>query len=398
MKNKADKKWLEVLDFLQNELPKRHKNLYFNTNETAYLNKIQFLRNKLNHLDNYMINVEIAKIVASVGDAHTTIDIPVYYLCPLEFYWFSGGIYAVNTAKADEVLRYKKITHMDGVDIATVIEKMSTMISHENQSYLKSLLPKYLPAIEYLYGLQIARTVSGLTFTYEDESGNGGEWFVSSCPLSKYQEQLNANRIAFPLDKLPLFRKNPNQYYWMEYLKESNTLYFKYNICKEMDDESVKVFGEKILRAIRQNKIDKLVIDMRNNTGGNSTLLDSFIDILAKCGHINQYGKIFVIIGRDTFSSALLNVYSLKNKTRAILVGEPTGGKPNCYGEVKRIQLEQSGFRISYSTQYYHLIEDDLMTSLFPDVQTEYSINDYIGLSDPCMEYILLTTMPPDNS
>lgn len=391
MKNKTDKKWLEVLDFLQNELPRQHKNLYFNTSETEYLNKIQSLRNELNYLDNYMINVGIAKIVASVGDAHTAIDIPVYYLCPLEFYWFSDGIYAVNTTKSDEVLRYKKITHIDGVDIETVIEKMSTMISHENQSYLKSLLPKYLPAIEYLYGLQIARTVSGLTFTYETESGNGCEWFVPSCPLFKYQEQLKVNRVSFHLDKLPFFRKNPDQYYWMEYLKESNTLYFKYNLCKEMGDESVQTFGERLLRAIRDNKTEKLVIDMRNNTGGNSTLLDSFIDALAKCDHINQPGKIFVIIGRDTFSSALLNVYSLKNKTRAILVGEPTGGKPNCYGEVKRIKLEQSCFRISYSTQYYHLIEDDLMPSLFPDVQKEYSIQDYIGFSDPCMEHILLS-------
>lgn len=389
MKIKVDNKWFEVLDFLQNELPRRHKNLYFKTNEAEYLNQIQSLRNSLNHLENHVINAEISKIVASVGDAHTSIDIPVYYLCPLEFYWFSDGIYVVNTAKEDEVLRYKRITHIDGVNIETVIEKMSTMISHENHSYLKSLLPKYLPAVEYLYGLQLARTVSGLTFTYENESGNGSEWFVPSCPLFKYQDQLNGNRFSFPPDKLPLFRKNPDQYYWMEYLKESKTLYFKYNICKEMADESVQAFGERLLRAVRRKKPEKLVIDMRNNTGGNSTLLDPVIDSLAKCDHINQHSKIFVIIGRDTFSSALLNVYSLRNKTRAILVGEPTGGKPNCYGEVLRVNLEQYGLRISYSTKYYHLIEDDLMPSLFPDVQKEYSIQDYIGLLDPCMEYIL---------
>ncbi len=388
MKNKADEKWFEVLDFLQNELPKRHKSLYFKISEAEYRDLIQSLRNKLNHLENPVIKAEIAKIVASVGDAHTSIDIPVYYLCPLEFYWFSDGIYAVNTAKSDEVLRYKRITHIDGVNIETVIEKMSTMISHENHSYLMSLLPKYLPAIELLYGLQIARTVNGLTFTYENEGGYAGEWFVPSCPFPKYQEQLNGNRVVFPVDKLPLFRKNQDRYYWMEYLKETKTIYFKYNICKEMADESVQAFGNRLLRAVRENEPEKLVIDMRNNTGGNSTLLDPFIDALAECGHINQHGKIFVIIGRDTFSSALLNVYSLKNKTCAILVGEPTGGKPNCYGEVLRSKLEQSGLLISYSTKYYHLTEDDLMPSLFPDVQKEYSIQDYIGLSDPCMEYI----------
>lgn len=365
---------------MQHELPRQHKNLYFTTSEVEYLSRIQSLRNELHHLENLVINAELAKIIASVGDAHTSIDIPVYFLCPLEFYWFSDGIYVINTAKSDEVLRYKKITHIDGVDIETVIEKMSTMISHENHSYLMSLLPKYLPAIEFLYGLQIARTVSGLTFTYENVSGNGSEWFVPSCPFSEYQEQLSGNRVSFPVDKLPLFRKNPDRYYWMEYLKESKILYFKYNICREMQDESVAAFGERLLRLVEENEPEKFVIDMRNNTGGNSTLLDPFIDELAKCEHINQTGKLFVIIGRDTFSSALLNVYSLRYKTRAILVGEPTGGKPNCYGEVQRVRLEHSGFVISYSTKYYHLIEDDLMPSLFPDVKKEYSIQDYIGL------------------
>jgi hypothetical protein len=391
VKKKVDQKWLEVLDFLQYELPKRHKNLYFQTSEANYLAQIHSLRNELNRLERPVINSEIAKIVASVGDAHTSIDIPVYYLCPLEFYWFKDGIYAINTTKSDEVLRYKKITHIDGMDIGTVITKMSTMISHENNSYLKAMLPKYLPAIEFLYGLQIARTINGLTITYESVSGNVGEWFVPSYPFSEYQEQLNENRVAFPVDNLPLFRRDPDRHYWMEYLKKPRTLYFKYNICKEMAEESVQAFGERLLDVIREDAPEKLVIDMRNNTGGNSTLLDPFIDALAKCDQINQQGRLFVIIGRDTFSSALLNVFSLKNKTHALLVGEPTGGKPNCYGEVLRVKLEQSGLRISYSTKYYHLIEDDHMLSLSPDMQQEYSIQDYLGLSDPCMEYILLS-------
>ena len=389
MKQKIDKKWLEVLDFLQNKLPMLHKNLYYTTNEAEYLERIHSLVNKLEHLEDLTINAEIAKIVASVGDAHTSVDIPVHYLCPLEFYWFSDGIYAINTAKSDEVLRYKRITQIDGIGIETVIEKMSAMISHENQSYLKSLLPKYLPAVEYLYGLGIARTVKGLTFTVENEIGHVSEWFVPSCPFAEYQELLRENRVYFPAETLPLFRKNPDRNYWMEYLKNQRLLYFKYNICKEMQDETVKAFGERLLRSVEENEPEKLVIDMRNNTGGNSTLLDPFIDKLVKCERINQPGKIYVIIGRDTFSSALLNVYSMKNKTRATLVGEPTGGKPNCFGEVLRVRLD-SGFLISYSTKYYHLIEDDLMSSLFPDVQLEYSMQNYIELADPFMEYIMM--------
>lgn len=388
MNKKSDIKWLEILDFLEHEMPGRHKNLYFSANEQEYLSRIHTLRKNLDRLEALEIQIHLAKIIASIGDAHTSIDFPVNVLCPLEFYWFSDGIYPVNTAKADLVLRYKKIIRINGMTIETVIDKMSEMISHENQSYLKSLLPKYLPAIEFLYGLQIVDSIQGCTFTYLDESGDAQDWFVPARHFSHYQSQLQENRVDFVHDKLPLFRRNSECNYWMEYLEPSKTLYFKYNICKVMADESIDAFSEKWLEFIEENMPEKLVIDMRNNTGGNSTLLDPFIEALSKINYLKQPGKLFVIIGRDTFSSALLNVFSLKNTMGAILIGEPTGGKPNCYGEVLRIKMKHSGIVINYSTKYYHLIESDSMLSLLPDVQIEYTIQDYINLTDPCMDYL----------
>ncbi len=389
MRQNEDKKWVEALDFLYKELPRRHKNLYYSISEMDYLESIRSLKKAVPGLGSDEIKVQIAKIIASVGDAHTSINIPVYYLCPLEFYWFSDGIYSINTSKSAEALLYKKITHIDGMEIEKVIEKLSTIISHENQSYLKSLLPKYLPAIELLYGLKIARKVSGLTVTFQNEKGDHEDWFVNSYPFHEYVEQLQSNRINIAEDKLPLYRKNSGQNYWMEYMDEAKTLYFNYRTCKEMANESVADFGKRLMNFINTSAAEKLVIDMRNNTGGNSTLLDPFIVELKECDKINQIGKLFVILGRDTFSSALLNVYSLKNSTNAILVGEPSGGKPNCYGEVQRSTLKHSGFTVIYSTEYYHLIEDDFILSLLPDVEKELTMQDYIDNADPCMEYIL---------
>ncbi len=66
---------------------------------------------------------------------------------------------------------------------------------------------------------------------------------------------------------------------------------------------------------------------------------------MAGRGGIDQRGKIFVVIGRRTFSSGLLNAHDLAARTRAILIGEPTGGKPNSYGEVESFTLPRSGLR-----------------------------------------------------
>ncbi|MGL4875791.1 MAG: peptidase S41, partial [Clostridium sp.] len=73
-----------------------------------------------------------------------------------------------------------------------------------------------------------------------------------------------------------------------------------------------------------------------------------------------------------------LNAYEFKFFTNAEILGEPSGGKPNCYGEILKFTLPNSKFTISYSTKYYKLIEDDNILALYPDKNIYESINDYI--------------------
>jgi C-terminal processing protease CtpA/Prc len=177
--------------------------------------------------------------------------------------------------------------------------------------------------------------------------------------------------------------------YEFEYIKKYNTVYFNYSSCRNMLEKDVLTFSEELIMFIEENNIEKLVIDLRNNFGGDSTLLDPFIKYVSNNVGLNKKGNIFVIVGRDTFSSALLNAFSLKENTEALFIGEPTGGKPNCYGEVQRFSLKNSGLSITYSTEYYKLIEDDDRLSFEPDIIIDLSINNYINNEDPCLEYAL---------
>ncbi|WP_406542340.1 S41 family peptidase [Clostridium ljungdahlii] len=138
---------------------------------------------------------------------------------------------------------------------------------------------------------------------------------------------------------------------------------------------------------INKEDVQKLVIDLRNNGGGVSTILNDFIKKISK-SKMNQNGKIYVIIGRKTFSSAVLNVIDLKKNTKAIFVGEPTSGKPNHYGEVKKFKLPNSGLTIKYSTKHFNNYDND-DSEFIPDKEITASIKDYINNVDPVMDYII---------
>ena len=109
---------------------------------------------------------------------------------------------------------------------------------------------------------------------------------------------------------------------------------------------------------------------------------------LAAARQINRKGRLFVVLGRRTFSSAILNAIDLKKKTEAVFYGEPTGGKPNHYGEIRTLTLPHLGLKVSYSTKYFQFVEGD-EPSLIPDVLVELALDDYLALRDPVLEAIL---------
>lgn len=359
-------RWLEDINFLSFELPLKHKNLFFLKNKEDFFNEIANLKMNIEAFSDYEIKLEIAKIVASIRDAHTSVPLQINLLLPLELYWFSGGIYLISTLPQYKEILYCKIIKVNKIDIEEVIKILSSIISYENEPYLKSQLPKYFPAIELLYDLGISNDTNSLELTFEDENNKIKNLEIESLNLRDWKKNLSLiNNNLVRSNNLPLYRRHSDKYYWFEYVDSSKTVYFKYNSCRDMLPTDVFTFCNQLINFIEANPVEKLIIDLRNNFGGNSLLLNPFVDYIKHCEKINKKGNFFVIVGRATFSSALLNAFSLKENTSAIFIGEPTGGKPNCYGEVKRFTLKNSGLTICYSTKYYKIIEDDSQPSFF---------------------------------
>lgn len=376
-------KWYEDIEFLKNTLVSKHKNLFFNITKEEFERKIEDLKDIVEKLDYNDMKVEISRVVASIRDAHTAVKLPINNLLPLEFYWFKEGIYIVKALEGYKELKYSKVIEINDIPIDEIIIYLTEIISHENKSYLKAHLVKYLQAIEVLYGAMIVGNTENCNIKIETLNGQVKTKNIRAIDINEYNS-LN-NGLEY---KTPLYIKNSNRNYWFEYLEKENLIYFKYNSCKEDIENPIKDFIKNMINFIEENNIEKLVVDLRNNTGGDSRLLDPFIEYIKENKILNSQGNLFVVIGRDTFSSAMLNAFSLKKNTKAILIGEPTGGKPNCYGEIEKFNLPNSKFLVTYSTEYYKLIDDDI-ESLFPDINIEISIYDFINGKDKVMEKIM---------
>jgi hypothetical protein len=381
-------KWLEDIDYLHKNLPLKHINAYHSIKKEDFDKEIEDLKNDVPKLEDFDIKCRLAQIVASIGDAHTSLNLSsdnsLSY--PLTIRWFGEELRVIAADKAHKAILGKKLTHINDIPINELMRKTDTLISHENGQWLKVKDVQYvvMPGVLKFLGITAEDTAE---FTFEDDNND-----ISKSDL-RPQACVPENMVDI-IDQMPVkplrFQYDHNSiadtFYWYRYIPEDKILYFQYNECMDRnlarDSGNVnfekypdfKIFSDGLLKVIAENNIDKFVIDLRSNTGGNSTLMSGLADKLA--GIENLKGKVFVLIGRETYSSGVIAAVDLLDGTNAIFCGEPTGGNVNGYGDIRGLLLKNSKLQISYATQYFDL-SDKYKGNIVPEMEVNETFNSY---------------------
>jgi len=381
-----EEKWREDLKYLAEELPKRHKNLFFKITREQFYREVARIAGSVPKLSDAEIRLALWRLTAMIGDAHTRIQYGREKIYPILLYQFSDGVFVAAATEEYKNALGAKLVKIGKTDVERAKEIVRSIITVENESWFKQQFPNYLTDPEVLYLLRILPSAAEGDFTFKDR--NGKQFVIRLRPVSAKEEV----RLLRPFDstpgKTPLYLRNPEQYYWREYLADSKTLYLHYRRCANMPSLPFNKFAEALLEFMDENPVERMVIDLRLNGGGNSAIFDPFIAALSKRRDVNQTGRLFVLIGRATFSSAYLNALRLKRDTKAILVGEPAGQRPNAYGEVRTMNLPHSKLLVQYSTKYLKTMDGDPLT-LAPDVLVERSSWDYASGRDPVLDRAL---------
>jgi hypothetical protein len=104
-------------------------------------------------------------------------------------------------------------------------------------------------------------------------------------------------------------------------------------------------------------------------------------------------GRVFVIVGMHTFSSAVIDAMQLVRRLHARLVGGPTAGAPSGYGEVGSFELPHAHLRVQFSTR--HFANPDFPgDALRPDLPVTVRAADWFAGRDPALDAILAAPVP----
>lgn len=404
--------WRSDLAFLADEIESRHPRPYHSVSKEDFAGAVAALDEALPGLGYPETLVELSRLVALLGpgDGHSRLRLDPRFVpgqVPLRFWHFSEGLWIRSASSDHASLAGKRIIGLGGRTVDEALALVGEIVGADNDFDRRLKVPIYLLMPEILQGLGLAST-EGLAIETATADGGTESHLVPFIPWPEGGHHSIAGVAHDPVHlgagsdwvdmrpaeiAAPLYLSRPDDWYWMEELEEGRVVYAQFNVVGNQDDKKpLSEFFAELFEKAEPEKVEKLILDVRLNGGGNNFFNRPFIHGLIRSDTKNRRGHTFILTGRNTFSAAQNLVTKLSHETEAVFVGEPTGGRPNHFGDARRITLPKSGLDVSISTLYW---QDggpmDERPWVPPDIAVDTTGADYAAGRDPVLETILAT-------
>lgn len=359
-----DTGWRADLRHVASEIARRSPHFATRVDQGPFDAAVNQLHEDIPRLTDAQIYVELMKLLRLLGDGHAGIyppddDVALRRALPVQCYEFTEGLFITATAPEHRQLLGAQVLRFDGHPVAEVAAALEPLVARDNEHWLSLRVPQLMRRSAVMHAVGMAADAEKAVLGVRLADGSASEVVV---PADTVETQLVSERPCPPSwlflpeqlpGELPLYLRNAGAMYWFEYLAAERLAYVQFNGVGDDQAEPVRRFWERLFDVIDRQGAERLVVDLRFNGGGNTFLTLPLLHRIVGHQRINQRGRLFVIIGRNTFSAAQNFATMLDCHTNAVFVGEPTGSSPNFVGETVPFGLPYSGLRGNVSDLYW---------------------------------------------
>lgn len=306
-----------------------------------------------------------SRVLRSLHDAHTAI-VPASSteVLPVRLVWRGDHLACVQGACSGS-----GVVALDGTSVTELRDRNRALSSAERTELPDARLPAALVTRESLELLGVApRGAVALTL---DDGGDLPVAFVAA-PVT-------------PSPRGPRWHTDP----------VAGAAVLELTVCA--NDDEYRAALASMFGAVAADGIDTVVVDLRNNGGGDSRVIDEFVRYLdvdrfrafgrvdVRTGALRKTelpavapvdhprigpfaGEVVVLTSRFTFSSALAFAASLQDQGLARVVGEEPAGYASAQWDVVEVRLRHSGIRATVSTAAFWRPDVTAGPVLVPDV------------------------------
>lgn len=348
----------------------------------------------------------IAPVVTLIGDGHTMTRFPYNDIftdslkrLPIYIGVMTDRSLITETCIDSIIPANSKILSINSLSADSMIKAMLPFMSGEREFYRISRLDKQFAALfEMLYG---GKTEYLVEYT---EPGSK-KVRKASVPASTHKEMLRRSPKTAPKFELPPYKFMIDD--------KNGVAIMEFNKC--INPSKMTAFCDSMFNELEAHNIKKLIIDIRNNGGGDSKVGDVLLKRLAKkpftqtaailakvspaaierfgegdpgmlyfempeSGYIKPLpdgkghfdGETILLTGNHTFSSASSFANAFKEAECGTIIGEETGGMNVTFGDMMYWTMPISGIvtTISYKRFWFMNSDENDIHGVIPHIPT----------------------------
>ena len=327
-KLKQNNQKYKMYDIL-NLIEEKHIDMYFNISKKEldkYINEIIKKYEINDDYDLYYYTNMIIKKIFGIYDSHTKLlfEKGDFYL-PVRLKYINNKLYIIRTTKETKTLLYSEVKKIENIDINIIIEEIKSIVASSTEEYVTSQIELFLINGYKIKSLpSIDSKLDEFNFTVNKDEK------IIDMKLTKDEGYL------LPVNK-------PKENYSYE-LKDDKII-IVYNKCREEYDGQMIEFVNKIESESKKFGIEKFIVDIRGNQGGNSEIINPLIEFL-------KDKKTVTLVDEYVFSGGRFAILDLKN-INSKFVGTGIGTQLNCFGNAPVTRYDK--FIIPISNKYFYM-------------------------------------------
>lgn len=372
--------WHQDLAAFARELPLRHANAFYSISRSTFDAEVAELDGRIESANGDEMFAGLQRIAKSIGDGHTGVVAPNdRRVMPLKVAKFGNDFRIVAVGSGLERAFGARVAKIGGVPIGEVWRRVMTLTSSDELDELRTgeaLI--YLSRGYALHGLGVTSDRKHAVYSLEDDARHGFDLDVAGLMPGQ-----DAN-LKSPGEEKSLRLMQKDATFACGTPSNSNAVYCVWRGYQDLDK-----FAKEMFALVGTSHTDKLILDMRDNGGGDNTVgYSEIIKPLLAHADLNRKGHLYVLVGAETFSAAMNNAAQFQDETNAILVGETIGERPNSYQEPRQFRLPNSHLVVRASTLYYTFRKKG-ENAVRPDKEIIPTWEDVKAGRDPVLDWTL---------
>jgi hypothetical protein len=343
-----DQRWLQDIAYLATELPAVREAGLGDVTPAAWHAAAVSLAAAVPRLTDSQIIVGIAQMVAMLHDDETSVLFPDGPIFRFDAQPFGDDLYLLAVPPADRALLGARLLAIDGHPIASVLACAGSVVDAEDPQLLRNSETGILDNGAVLHALSIAGSDASVSLTVRTIAGvqETVQFTAAGSDSVIWPRVLIDQQPGLAHVPLSLYQQNASQPYWMDVLARNNAVYLKYNQC--LPDDGFQRLANQAITILRAHPDYRLVIDLRDNPGGDSGPLQFWLAGVTRADP-ELGSRLIGLVNQFTDSSGTLDAQSLKD-AGAVLIGQPPADPIDRWGNTQVFALPNSGIGIMYTT------------------------------------------------